>query len=88
MLSTVLGLTVLVLLAVIVLPVPRVRRRLTGTARMIQAAVLAFLGACGTFFVQPQTAPDWLTTAYVITGRTVVTRSWADRMSACCRSAW
>jgi hypothetical protein len=25
--------------------------------------------------------------AYAITGRTVVTRSWSDRMSACCRSA-
>jgi PIN like domain len=25
---------------------------------------------------------------YAITGRTVVARSWADRMSACCRSAW
>jgi len=61
MLSTVLGFALLMLLAVVVLPVPRVRRLLlTGTARLGQAVVLAFLGACGTFLVQPQSAPDWL----------------------------
>jgi hypothetical protein len=60
--STSVGFTLLVFLAVAVLPVPRVRRLLlTGTAHLVQAAVLAFLGACGTFFVDPQAAPDWLT---------------------------
>lgn len=64
MLSTVLGFALLVLLAAVVLPVPRVRRwLLTVTARLGQAVILACLGACGTFFVQPQAAPTWLTHA-------------------------
>lgn len=64
MLSTVLGLAFLSLMAAAVLPVPRVRQLLlTAGARLGQAMLLAFLGACGTFFVQPQTAPEWLTLA-------------------------
>jgi hypothetical protein len=64
MLSTVLGIALLGLMAVAVLPVPRVRRwLLTAAARLGQAVVLACLGACGTFFVRPQDAPDWLTAA-------------------------
>jgi hypothetical protein len=59
--STVLGFALLLLLGVAILPVPRVRRwLLTGMARLGQAVVLGFLGACGTFFVKPQAAPDWL----------------------------
>jgi hypothetical protein len=56
----VLGLGLLALLGIAVLPVPRVRRLLlTGLVRLGQAITLAFLGACGTFFVQPQDAPGW-----------------------------
>jgi hypothetical protein len=61
MFSTALGLALIGSLAVAVLPVPRVRRwLLTAAARLGQAVVLAALGACGTFFVQPQAAPAWL----------------------------
>jgi hypothetical protein len=55
------GFALLLVLAMTVLPVPRARQWLwTALARMTQAAVLAFLGACGTFFVQPSAAPQWL----------------------------
>ena len=58
---TVSGFLVLLVLAVAVLPVPRVRRwLLTSVARLGQTALLAFLGACGTFLVQPDAAPGWL----------------------------
>ena len=62
--STVFGLGLLIVLAVLVLPVPRVRRwLLTVAARLGQAVILAGLGACGTFFVQPRAAPQCLTLA-------------------------
>ena len=62
MLTTVLGIGLLLVLALAVLPLPRTRRwLLTASARLGQTVVLAFLGACGTFFVQPQAAPEWLT---------------------------
>lgn len=55
------GLCVLLLFAIVVLPVPRVRRLLLlGLVRLVQAVILAFLGACGTFFVQPDAAPAWV----------------------------
>jgi hypothetical protein len=61
---TLLGFTLLLVLAVVIMPVPRVRQWLwTTAARMSQAMVLAFLGACGTFFVQPSAAPEWLVKA-------------------------
>jgi hypothetical protein len=61
MLYTIFGFALLFLLAIMVLPVPRVRQWLwTSLARMSQAAILACLGACGTFFVQPNAAPQWL----------------------------
>ena len=62
--STLLGLSLIGLLSVCVLPVPRVRRLLfLGTTRLGQAILLALLGACGTFFVEPDAAPDWLVAA-------------------------
>ena len=58
---TVSGFLVLLVAGVAVLPVPRVRRLLlTAATRLGQAVLLAFLGACGTFFVQPDIAPAWL----------------------------
>jgi hypothetical protein len=61
MLYNIFGFGLLSLLAITVLPVPRVRRWLwAALTRMSQAIVLAFLGACGTFFVQPHAAPQWL----------------------------
>ncbi len=64
MLTTALGLLVFALFALAVLPVPRARRLvLTGAARFAQAALLALLGLCGTFFVRPELAPPALVTA-------------------------
>ena len=61
MVFTLLGFGLLIMLAIAMLPVPRVRRMLLiGSARLMQAIVLAFLGACGTFFVHPEAAPIWV----------------------------
>ncbi|MBA4063626.1 MAG: hypothetical protein C0501_07920 [Isosphaera sp.] len=55
---TALGLGLLVLLAVVALPHPRVRQAVLGfAARAGQAAVLAAVAACGTLFVRPDAAP-------------------------------
>jgi len=57
---TIVGVVLLSLLALLVLPVPRVRRLLlTAASRFSQAALLGGLGACGAFLVQPNAAPDW-----------------------------
>jgi hypothetical protein len=62
MLSTVLGLALLVLLIGAALPVPRLRQAvLTFTARAAQSAVLAAVAVCGTLFVQPEATPAWAT---------------------------
>jgi hypothetical protein len=59
--TVVLGFGLLAMLAAAVLPVPRVRRLLlTGSARLVQGAALAFLGACAAFFVCPDAAPAWV----------------------------
>jgi hypothetical protein len=64
MIYTLSGFALLTFLATAVLPVPRLRRLLlTALARMGQAALLAVLGACGTFFVDPGATPKWLTLA-------------------------
>lgn len=64
MFYTSLGFALLITLAIAMLPVPRVRRMLLiASARFVQASVLAFLGACGTFFVEPQAAPRWVDAA-------------------------
>jgi hypothetical protein len=58
--TTAAGLGLLVGLATAVLPLRRARRLLlTALARLSQAIMLACLGACGTFFVQPEAAPAW-----------------------------
>ncbi len=76
--SIVLGLGLVALLMVAVVPAPRVHRMLlTGLNRLVQAASLAFLGACGTFFIKPEAAPDWLRhTAQPLLEHTVGT--WPD----------
>jgi hypothetical protein len=59
--TSALGIGLLLVLTIAVLPVPRVRRLLlTASARLGQATLLAFLGACGTFFIHPEAAPSWL----------------------------
>lgn len=64
MMSTVSGFALLLVLAVAILPVPRVRRwLLTALARLRSATVLACLGACGTLFAHPQAAPPWVARA-------------------------
>ena len=66
MLSTSVGLVVLGLVSLAVLPVPRVRRwLLSAFARLVQGMTLAAVGACGTFFVAPDAAPDWVAAALV-----------------------
>ena len=60
MLVPVVGVGLLLTLALLVLPLSRVRQVvLTAFARFARAALLAVFGACGTFLVAPDSAPEW-----------------------------
>jgi len=60
MLVPILGLALVSMLALVVLPVPRVRQfLLTAATRFGQTGLLALLAACGTFLVTPDAAPAW-----------------------------